>query len=116
MGGGVDRVQVAEEATGPLTVNVAVPHARRLTEAAMLTGPEAGQDEPALARQVQVAPVKAAGKVSVTAAPVTRDGLVSVAKIGYLSVVPALIEVLLSVLLIARSELRVIVVESLSVL
>jgi hypothetical protein len=70
----LDSVPVAEEATVPLTVNVAVPPERRLTEAAMLPEPEAGQDEPTEAAHDQVAPVKAAGKVSATDAPVTSDG------------------------------------------
>src|SRR3954447_22197503 len=70
----LDSVPVAEEATVPLTVNVAVPPERRLTEAAMLPVPEAGQDEPLEAVQVQAAPVKAAGKVSATEAPTTSEG------------------------------------------
>src|SRR5436305_262741 len=65
---------VAEEATVPLTVNVAVPPERRLTVVEMLPVPDAGQGEPAEARQVHAAPVKAAGNVSATEAPVTSEG------------------------------------------
>jgi hypothetical protein len=65
---------VAAAETEPLTVNVAVPETRRVAVALMLPLPEAGQLEPALAAQVQVTPVKAAGKVSVTVAPVITDG------------------------------------------
>ena len=65
---------VAAADTEPLTVKVAVPETRRLTLALMLPLPDAGQLEPALAAHVHVTPVKAAGKVSATVAPVITDG------------------------------------------
>ena len=45
-----------------------------LTEAEMLPEPDAGQLDPAEAVHVQAAPVRLAGNVSVTVAPVIADG------------------------------------------
>src|SRR5262245_48355983 len=56
------------------TVKVAVPVASRLTMALMFPVPLAGQVDPAEAVQVQVTLVRSAGKVSVTAAPITGLG------------------------------------------
>src|SRR2546422_701289 len=69
------RWPVAEGATVPVTVNVAVPPASRFTVVEMLplTGP-AVQLEPAEATQVHEAPVNTAGNVSLTEAAVTLDG------------------------------------------
>ena len=51
-----------------------MPPERRLTDAETLPVPLAGQLEPPLATQVQLALVTLAGKMSVTVAPVTADG------------------------------------------
>jgi hypothetical protein len=69
-----DNVPVAVDATVALTVNVTVPAASTLTAAEMLPEPEAGQLDPAEAVHVHVAPVRLAGNVSVTVAPVMADG------------------------------------------
>jgi hypothetical protein len=69
-----DSVPVAVDTTVALTVNVTEPAARMLTEAAKLPEPEAGQLEPADAVHVHVTPVRLAGTVSVTVAPVIADG------------------------------------------
>src|SRR5690242_11186404 len=71
---------VAEAATLQVAVKVAVPPLRRLTAlVAMLPEPDAGHALPALAAQVQVQALSAAGKVSVTVAPVTALGPLFVA-------------------------------------
>jgi len=57
-----------------VTVKVAVPPESRFTPAETLPVPLAGQLDPALAAQVQLALVTVAGKMSVTVAPVTADG------------------------------------------
>ena len=71
-------VAVLEIVPDPLavavTVNVAVPPESSVTLALMFPLPLAGQLDPALAEQVQVAPLSAAGKLSVTVAPVAVDG------------------------------------------
>ena len=76
---------VAAEEIVPVTVNVAVPEMPRLTVAAMLPLPEAGQLEPAVAVHVQAVPVKVAGNVSVTDAPVITDGPAFVATMVYVT-------------------------------
>ena len=59
----------------PVAVKVAVPPTSRFTVVAMLPLPLAAEQlEPAEAAQVQLIPVKLAGKVSVTDAPVTGLG------------------------------------------
>jgi hypothetical protein len=65
---------VAPGATVPLTVNVAVPPTGRSTEALMLPLPDAGHAAPPLAAHVHVAPVNAAGNVSVTLDAGAADG------------------------------------------
>ena len=61
--------------TVPVTVNVAVPPTGRSTVALMLPDARrAAHVAPPAPTQVQVAPVSAAGNVSVTVAPVTADG------------------------------------------
>ena len=69
------RVPVALKDRVPVAVKVAVPPTARFTVVAMLPLPlAAAQLEPAEAVQVQVTPVRLAGKVSVTEAPVTGLG------------------------------------------
>src|ERR671930_246993 len=60
--------------TVAVAVKVALPPESRLTLAAILPLPEAGQLEPADAAHVQVTPETCAGKLSVTVAPVTALG------------------------------------------
>lgn len=57
-----------------VSVNVAVPPTSNDTGVLMLPDPDAAQVEPADAVHSQVAPVSAAGKVSVTVALTTVDG------------------------------------------
>jgi hypothetical protein len=102
-----DNVPVAVEMTVALTENVAVPPARRLTEAEMLPEPDAGQLEPTDAEHVQVAPDKLAGNVSVTVALVMADGPAFDVTIVYVSPVPALMVTSPSVLVIDRSAVGV---------
>src|SRR5438067_1704979 len=61
---------MAEEFTVALMVNVAVPPARRFTEAEMSPDPDAGQLEPAEAAHVQVIAWSFEEKVSVSFSPV----------------------------------------------
>jgi hypothetical protein len=64
-----------DDETVAVTVNVAVPPESRFTaEVEMLPEPEAGQDEPAEAEQVQLTPVSPDGRLSVTVAPTTSEG------------------------------------------
>jgi hypothetical protein len=67
-------VPVAEAMTVAEMENVAEPPGARVTEAEMSPLPDAGHDDPALAEHVHVAPLSAAGIVSLTVAPVTVDG------------------------------------------
>ena len=60
--------------TVPLIANVAVPLGSSVMLVEMAPEPEARQEEPADAAQVQVTPVKLAGGVSVNVALVTVDG------------------------------------------
>lgn len=98
---------VAAEEIVPVTVNVTVPEMPRLTVAAMLPLPEAGQLEPAVAVHVQAVPVKVAGNVSVTVAPVITDGPAFVATIVYVTPWPGVADATPSVLVIARSPVGV---------
>src|SRR5260370_442810 len=69
------RMPVALAATVALTVKVAIPPTGRLTVVPMLPLPEAEPHEPpADPTQFQLTPVRAAGMVSVTVAPVTALG------------------------------------------
>jgi hypothetical protein len=68
------RVPVAPEAIVALTVKVAVPPTSSVTLLLMLPLPLAGQLDPAEALQVQATPVRLAGKVSPTVAPVATLG------------------------------------------
>src|SRR3989442_135031 len=69
------REPVAIAATVALTVNVAIPPTGRLTVVPMSPLPEAEPHEPpAEPPQVQLTPVRVAGMVSVTVAPVTELG------------------------------------------
>ncbi len=76
--GGAATVAVLLMLPAPLTVAVTVkvtePPLSRLTVAVMSPLPEAGQAEPAVALQVQVAAVSCAGSRSLTVAPVTSLG------------------------------------------
>jgi hypothetical protein len=67
-------------ASVPVAVKVAVPPASRVTDAATLPLPLAGQVDPAEAEQVQPTPVSPAGKLSFTVAPVTATGPLFVAE------------------------------------
>ena len=62
-----------------VSVNVTFPPTGMFTDALIDPLPEAGHDAPALATQVHVAPVSAAGKVSVTVAPMAAEGPLFVA-------------------------------------
>jgi len=68
------KVPVAPGLIVALTVKVTVPLASTLIDVLMLPLPLAGQLEPAEALHVQLTPVKVAGNVSVTVAPVTAFG------------------------------------------
>src|SRR5260370_445817 len=93
----------APPGTVALTVKVAVPPLSRLTEAAMLPLPLAGQLEPAEAAQVQAPKVRFAGAVSVTVAAVTALGPLLVATVVSTVVPPALTPAMPSGLVVARS-------------
>jgi hypothetical protein len=82
----------------------------------MLPDPEAGQLDPAEAVQVHVAPVRLAGNVSVTVAPVIGDGPAFEATMVYVSDAPASMVVKPSVLEIDRSAVGVKVSVSVAVL
>jgi hypothetical protein len=101
------REPVAEEEIVPVAVNVAVPEMPRLTAAAILPLPEAGQLEPAVAEHVQVTPVSVAGNVSATVAPVITDGPAFVATIVYVTPWPGVADATPSVLVIDRSPVGV---------
>ena len=101
-------VPVADAATLAVSVNVAVPAGARLTVALMLPEPLAGQVEPVpAATHVHVAPLNAAGNVSVTVAPVTNDGPPLVATIVYVTGVPGTSAACPSVFVIDRSAVGV---------
>jgi hypothetical protein len=69
-----ESVPVAEEATVPVAVKVALLVVGRLTVVEMFPAPEAAAQLPPTDEQVQVTPVNVAGKVSLTAAFTTSDG------------------------------------------
>jgi hypothetical protein len=79
---------VAAAETVPVTTNVAVAPTGRSTEALMLPLPEAGQVAPPAPEQVQVAPVNAAGNVSVTVDPGAADGPAFETTIVYTATLP----------------------------
>src|SRR5256884_6052146 len=58
----------------PVAVKVTVPPARMFTVALRFPAPDAGQLDPAVAAQVQLTPVSAAGNTSATVAPLTPPG------------------------------------------
>src|ERR1700687_2522359 len=109
-------VPLAPPATVALTVKVAVPPLSRLTEAAMLPLPLAGQLEPAEAAQVQAPKVRFAGAVSVTVAAVTALGPLLVATRVWTVLPPALTLATPSVLVMARSATAVMVSVSVALL
>ena len=97
----------ADGDTVPWTVKVAVPPSSRLTaDVLILPLPEAGQLLPAMAAQVQLTLVIAAGTVSVTVAPVTANGPLLVTTMVYVIDAPGATVVAPSVLLIAKSAVR----------
>jgi hypothetical protein len=67
-------VPVASGAMAALSVKVAVPLTSRSTLAPIEPEPDAGQEDPAEAEQVQVTPESDAGGVSETVAAVTAEG------------------------------------------
>src|SRR5262245_22687948 len=75
----------------------------------MLPLPVAVQVPPPAPTHVQVVPVNAAGKVSVTVAPGALEGPALEAVITYVTVPPAVTVVTLSLLVIARSPCRAMV-------
>ena len=70
----LDSVPVADGASVPVSVNVAVPPFSRFTVALMLPVPDGGQLLPALATQVHVTPVNETGTLSTTVAPMASLG------------------------------------------
>ncbi len=72
-------LMVPAPVTVAVTVNVAAPPESRSTVALMSPAPPAGQAEPAVAVQVQVAALNCAGNTSVTVAAVTALGPVLLA-------------------------------------
>ena len=69
------KLPVALGETVALTLNVAIPPAGKVTAVLMFPLPEAApQAPPEEPAQVQLTPVRAAGKASVTVAPVTPLG------------------------------------------
>src|SRR5438105_472679 len=96
---------LALPATVALTVKVAVPPLRRLTEAERLPLPLAGQLDPAEAAQVQAPTVRLAGAVSVTVAALTALRLLLFATLVRSVLPPALTLATPSVLVMARSLL-----------
>jgi hypothetical protein len=105
-------VPVAVEAIVAVNVNVAVPLGRRSTVVLMLPLPDAGQVDPADAAHVHVAPDKVPGSVSVMAVARAADGPAFDATIVYVTVEPGIAVALPSVLVIATSARRVMVVVS----
>ena len=97
-------VPVAEAATVAVRVKVAAPETGRFTDVEIEPEPlGAAQVPPAEAAHVQVAPVRVAGSVSVTVAPVTTDGPLLDATIVYVTVLPGIAVSTPSVLVMARS-------------
>lgn len=68
------KVPVAVDAIVAVRVIVAVPLGSRSTVVAMFPDPDAGQDEPAEAEHVHVAPERVAGSVSAMAVAIAADG------------------------------------------
>ena len=62
-----------------VSVKVTFPPTGMFTDALIDPVPEAGHDAPVLAAHVHVAPVRTAGNVSVTVAPMAADGPLLVA-------------------------------------
>ena len=100
-------VPVADADTVPLTVNVTDAPTGRPTEALMLPLPLDGHVPPAEPVQVHVAPVTAAGNVSVSVEPGAADGPELDATIVYVTDVPGTFDVTPSVLAIDRSTVGV---------
>ena len=100
-------VPVAEALTVAEMENVAVPPGTSVTDADTLPLPDAGQEDPALAEQVQVAPESAAGTMSPTVAPVTVEGPGFEATTVYVTSVPGTTVLRPSVLVIDTSAVGV---------
>jgi hypothetical protein len=99
---------VAVGAMVATNVYVAIPSTARLAVVLMLPTPEgAAQVEPVDATQVHVALINAAGRLSVMTAPETADGPLFVAVMVYVTDVPGISFVELSVLTMARSAVGV---------
>ena len=99
-----DRVPEALMSSVPVAVNVAVPPTSRFTVWLMFPEPlAAAQLEPPEATHVHVTPVRLAGKVSATVAPVAADGPALLTVIVYVTGEPAGVVVRPSVLVIERS-------------
>ena len=97
-------VPVASGSIVPLTVNVAVPPARRFTSTPeMFPTPSNGPLEPTLYDTVQVGFSKATGNVSLMIAPTTSLGPGFVTRIVYVSGVPGIALTFPSVFRIERS-------------
>ena len=97
---------IAELAISVVASKVALPPDRRVTVVAIAPTPEAAaHDEPAVAVHVQVTPVNAAAKVSVTGASVAVLGPALVTAIIQVSGAPAVTVAALGVLVIARSAM-----------
>ena len=95
---------IAEAAISVLATNVALPLDTRVTVVAMAPVPDAApHDEPGVAVQVQVTPVNAGPKGSVTVASVAVLGPVLVTTSVQLMDAPAATVGALGVLVIARS-------------
>ncbi len=94
---------VAPGATVPLTTNVAVPPTGRSIDVLMLPLPDAGHTALPAAEHVHVAPVNAAGKVSVKLEAGAAEGPALDATIVYVAEVPGTSLVTPSVLVTERS-------------
>jgi len=100
-------VPVADADTVAVTVNVTDVPTGRPTVALMLPLPLAGHVPPPVPVHVHVAPVRAAGNVSVTVEPGAADGPALDATIVYVTDVPGTFDVTPSVLVIDRSTVGV---------
>jgi hypothetical protein len=97
------KAKVAAGFTVAIAVYVAVPPTGRLTVSLILPAPAGVHVPPPAPTQVQVTPVSAAGKVSVTVAPVTGLGPAFEATIVYVIIWPGLTVATPSVFVIDKS-------------
>ena len=96
---------MAAASTRAVTVKVTLPPPATVTISLMLPLPEAAHEEPALAAQVQVAPLTAAGKVSVTVASMASLGPGLVTAICHCTLAPGTTGLVSVVLEIATSPI-----------